>query len=114
MAKRRVAPTPVAQEALVLLGQQIRLGRHRKKWSTQGLAERLGISENTMRSIEQGSASVAVGTVFNAAVKVGVPLFTEDHTQLSQLRRQSDQALQLLPTRVRDQEDKPDDSLYDF
>ena len=43
-----------AQEAAVLLGEQIKLGRKRRRWSEQNLAERAGISRATLQKIEKG------------------------------------------------------------
>ncbi len=53
-----------AQEAAVLMGEQIKLGRKQRHWSEINLAERAGISRATLQKIENGAMSCAVGLVF--------------------------------------------------
>ena len=65
------------------------------------LAERAGITTPTLSRIEHGDMTVGLGTAFEAATLVGVPLFYEDRAQLSdELARARDRAA-LLPQRVR-------------
>lgn len=47
MAKERVY-TKYAQEAAFLMGQQIKLARKNRKWSSANLAERAGITRLTL------------------------------------------------------------------
>jgi transcriptional regulator with XRE-family HTH domain len=51
---------PSLQRALKQLGENIRLARLRRKFSTILVAARAGIARNTLRSIEQGDASVSL------------------------------------------------------
>ena len=67
-----------AVDAALLLGQQIELARSRRGMSPEELAERAGISTNTLREIEKGGMTVAVGLVFEVAALVGVCLFEPD------------------------------------
>jgi transcriptional regulator with XRE-family HTH domain len=64
-----------ATDAALLLGQQIELARSRRGMSREELAERAGISTDTLREIEKGGMTVAVGLVFEVAALVGVCLF---------------------------------------
>ena len=64
------------------------------------LAERAGISLGTLRSVERGSLTVAVGIVFELAHLVGVDLFG-DPAALPALRSQANGRLRLLPSRIR-------------
>ena len=70
--------SPVSSEALRLLGARVRLGRRQRRWTVEGLAERVGVSPTTVRKVEHGDATVAIGTAFEAAVLVGVALFHDD------------------------------------
>ncbi len=70
--------SPVSSEALRLLGARVRLGRRQRRWTVEGLAERVGVSPTTIRKVEHGDATVAIGTAFEAAVLVGVALFHDD------------------------------------
>jgi transcriptional regulator with XRE-family HTH domain len=70
--------TPITREAARLLGARIQLGRKERRWTLRQLAERVGVTEGTLRKIERGDLSVNLGSAFEAAALVGVPLFDED------------------------------------
>jgi serine/threonine-protein kinase HipA len=89
------------REVLALLGQQIRVGRKERRWSAQDLAERAGISRDTLQHIEKGDARCAIGLVFEVAALVGVPLFTLDLPTLARERSHAEAKLALLPKAVR-------------
>ena len=69
MAKQRVY-SKYTQEAVTLLGEQIKLGRKQRKWSENALAERSGISRATLQKIESGKMTSAIGLVFEVATLV--------------------------------------------
>ncbi len=98
-----------ALEAATLLGLEIAQARRERTWTTTELAERAGISRPTLRKIEQGDPTVALGTVFEVATLVGVPLFGADPSELGTLVRRSRDRLQLLPERVREPAEPVDD-----
>ena len=52
---------PQTREILAQMGEQIRLARLRRKLQAKLVAERAGISRQTLNSIESGSPTVAVG-----------------------------------------------------
>lgn len=111
MAKHEVAISPVARDAIVTLGQRIKVARIQRGWTITDLAARSLISAPTIRNIEAGAAGTAVGTVFHAAFLVGVPLFgIDDPAELARLRRQGEDTLALLPARVRTSRDDIDDN----
>jgi transcriptional regulator with XRE-family HTH domain len=65
------------------------------------LADRVGITDQTLRKVERGDMTVGIGIVFEAATLVGVSLFHEDRDRLSlDVDRARAQAA-LLPRRVR-------------
>lgn len=99
MARRQVAPTRPALDALAVLGAQIRLGRHNKKWTAADLATRVGVGPRTITAVERGAPGVAIGTVLSAASLVGVPLFGADGVELARLRRRGEEHIALLPSR---------------
>lgn len=53
--------TPSIQRILTQMGEQIRLARLRRDLPTSLVAERAGISRQTLAAIEKGSASVSMG-----------------------------------------------------
>ena len=62
MENKNSGMTPSLQRLLKDVGDNIRLARLRRKFSTTLIAERAGISRNTLRSIEQGESSVSFGS----------------------------------------------------
>jgi transcriptional regulator with XRE-family HTH domain len=93
--------SPVATEALRLLGERIRVARRRRRWTVEDLAERIGASHGTVTKLERGDPGVRIGTVFEAAVLLGVPLFHADPVRREVERRQLATELALLPKRAR-------------
>jgi transcriptional regulator with XRE-family HTH domain len=92
---------PATRDALAVLGVQIAQARRDLGWTAAELAERLGVSAPLVSRIETGHPSVRIGTVFDAAVLCGVPLFLPDTAELGRLAATARQRLALLPQRVR-------------
>lgn len=90
-------PTPKARDAARVLGAQIAAARRRRRWTAVRLAEQVNVSLPTLRKIERGDPSVALGTVLDAAVAVGVPLFGSD---VDRLAEHIEDRVALLPDRV--------------
>jgi transcriptional regulator with XRE-family HTH domain len=84
-----------------VLGNQIKLARHRRGWSIADLAARLGVNPRTVTNLEAGVPTVSIGTVFNAAFLVGVDLFGLSGPELARARRAGEETLALLPAKVR-------------
>lgn len=99
MAKRQIAPTRAAEDALAVLGAQIRLARNQKNWTAEELGSRIGTGARTVTAIERGAPGVAVGTVFSAASVLGVALFGADDDERARLRRRGEERVALLPSR---------------
>ena len=90
------------REALELLGSSIRAGRLRRRWTIRELAERVGVSHVTITKVERGDPGVALGTAFEAATLVGIPLFHPDaDVRMRQLAHKRIE-LALLPSRARE------------
>ena len=58
-------PQPV-RRALRKLGEDLALARRRRRISTASMAERVQVSVATLRRMERGDATVAIGTVAQA------------------------------------------------
>jgi transcriptional regulator with XRE-family HTH domain len=102
--------SPTTTEALQLLAAQIRLARKERRWSQQELADRAGIAVRTLRNIEHGAPEVSLGTAFEVAVLVGVPLFHAERSRLSLDLDRTRARSAVLPERVRPRgEDVRDD-----
>jgi len=105
----------VAENALAVLGHEIRLSRKGKNMKIVELAARTGLSPRTISAIETGSPSTSVGNVFTVAVAVGFPLFSmNDPSELLAHRRRGEQKLALMPTRVDRPRVEGDDGDFDF
>jgi transcriptional regulator with XRE-family HTH domain len=83
MAKRQHAYPPTVHEAAELLGAEIKRARLARRWTVRELAERAGISPATLQKVERGNPSVSLGTAFDVATLVGVPLFYTDGSRLA-------------------------------
>ena len=101
MSKINVAVSRAARDALGVLGNQIRLGRYARGWTIAEMAARLGVNPRTASALEAGAPTVSIGTVFNAAVLVGVDLFGLTGSDLARARRAGEETLALLPEKVR-------------
>jgi transcriptional regulator with XRE-family HTH domain len=89
-------PTPKARAAARILGAQISAVRKHRRWTTTRLAEQSNVSLPTLRKIEKGDPSVSIGSVLDAAVAVGVPLFGSD---VNRLAEHIEDRIALLPDR---------------
>lgn len=92
--------SPTTKEALAVMGGQIRLARKEHGMTQVELAERMGVSRNTLLAIEKGHPTSEIGLVFEAAILVGVPLFVEDTASLQIHRTRIDDKLALLPKSI--------------
>ena len=89
-----------ARAAVRLLGTEIARERKRRRVTAADLAERARISVITLRKVERGEPSVAIGIVFEVAVLLGIDLLgTPDEVHARTRRVQ--ESLALLPQRVR-------------
>lgn len=91
----------LSEEALALLGKQIRLARKGRRMSEGELSERIGIARSTLQRIEQGDPVVEIGLVFEAAVLAGVDLFVPAATTLAPQISRIDDKLALMPASIR-------------
>lgn len=90
-----------AQQAAVLMGQQIKLARKKRKMSEAVLAERAGISRSTVQKIESGEMTSAIGIVFELATIVGVCLFEPTERVLALQIELAQCKICLMPKRIR-------------
>jgi transcriptional regulator with XRE-family HTH domain len=114
MSRRVIAVSRASADALEVLGNQIKMARHTRGWTVADLAARLGVNPRTVTNIESGSPTVSIGTVFNAAFTVGVNLFGLEGPELARARRQGEETLALLPSKVRKPVVKEDRDDFDF
>ncbi len=84
-----------------MLGSQVALARRERRWTLAELAERVGVSVVTIRKVERGDPSVALGTALEAAALVGVVLFDPDPTRRALEAEIVRARLALLPATVR-------------
>ncbi len=56
---------PKHKKILEIFGENIKLARKRRRLTSVQVAERAGISRNTLYFIEKGKESVSIGAVFN-------------------------------------------------
>lgn len=93
--------SPRTLDVARVLGLEIASARQSRRWSQEELAERAGVSANTLRSVERGSPTVTLGIVSELASLVGIDLFGAGPADLPALVAHSQDRLALLPARVR-------------
>lgn len=88
-------------DAARVLGLEIARARRAGRWTINELAERAGVSRVTVRAVEAGTPTVAIGTVFELATILGIDLFGASPAELPELLARGRDRLALLPARVR-------------
>ena len=66
------ALSPSQQRTLTTLGENIKYARLRRDLSSEQIAERAGISRNTLIKIEKGDEGVAIGYYFRVLAVLGL------------------------------------------
>ena len=102
--KKTLTHLPSTTYALRTLGTQIAVARRELGWTAADLAQRLAVTAQLVSRIERGAASTAVGTVFEAAVLCGIPLFGTDPDDVRSMAAVAENErlrLALLPSRTR-------------
>ena len=72
MPRKKKAILPKHQRMLETLGENLRLARLRRHLSSAIVAERAGISRNTLYELEKGSASSSISTLFLVLFVLGL------------------------------------------
>jgi transcriptional regulator with XRE-family HTH domain len=72
MPKSTVPTFPGVQKQLTALGLRLRLARERRRLGTELFAERMGVSRETLRRMEKGDPTIAVGTFMRALRVLGL------------------------------------------
>ncbi|KGM11400.1 helix-turn-helix transcriptional regulator [Cellulomonas bogoriensis] len=101
--------SPATLDATVTLGLLVAAARRERRMTAAELCERVGITRQTLRAIESGAPTVAIGTVFEVATVLAVPLFDRDPVGLATVRARLNERLAVLPQRVRPVAEVDDD-----
>jgi transcriptional regulator with XRE-family HTH domain len=101
MPKVSIHTGPATKAALAHFAALLRVRRKERNLKLDELAARLGVSIPTVRTMLEGSPSVAAGTYFQAAHLLGVPLFDPDPDRLAATASRTAEIDTLLPQRVR-------------
>jgi transcriptional regulator with XRE-family HTH domain len=72
MAKSTLASFPSVIAQLADLGERLRLARARRDIGTELFAERMNVSRETLRRLEKGDPSIAIGTYVRALSVLGL------------------------------------------
>lgn len=72
MSRDKRVVFPSLSRILVEFGENIRLARLRRKFSTMIVAERAGIARNTLRAVERGDPNVTLGAYMSVLFCLGL------------------------------------------
>jgi transcriptional regulator with XRE-family HTH domain len=72
MSNKKNIILPKGLRILQELGENIKLARLRRNYTSKQVAERANISRNTLTSIENGSESVSIGAYFSVLTVLGL------------------------------------------
>jgi transcriptional regulator with XRE-family HTH domain len=72
MSRTHLPLTPTLTKLSSSLGQRLQLARCRRDLSTTVFAERVGISRNTLKRLEEGDPNVSLGTYLRALRVLGL------------------------------------------
>ena len=72
MGRNTIVLLPSLQRRLTEIGENIRLARLRRRFSTTQVSERAGITRATLRAIEQGNPTVSFGAYANVLFCLGL------------------------------------------
>lgn len=72
MSKTTLPTFPSMLRQLAALGERLRLARLRRKLTAELFAERMGISRETLRRLERGDPTIAMGTYMRALRVLGL------------------------------------------
>ena len=70
--KKAVMASPMAKRQVVKLGDNIKVARLRRNLSLRAVAQRAGISLNTVVAIENGEPGVSIGAIVNVLHCLGL------------------------------------------
>ncbi len=72
MPKSTLPVFPSVLKQLAALGERLRLARARRGLQTELFAERVGVSRETLRRMEKGDSTIAIGTYLRALRVLGL------------------------------------------
>lgn len=99
--------SPMAQEAVTLLGLEIAAARKERRWSQTELAERAGVSRSMVQRVEKGSLKSEIGVVFEMASLLKINLFGD---QRRQRLASAHEKAPLIPQRIKQSPGTVDDN----
>ena len=70
--QKKILLAPKTAKILETVGEQIRLARLRRKLSVALVAERAGVSRQTVWKVEKGNSSVAIGIYAKVLAVIGL------------------------------------------
>ncbi len=72
MGRSKTVLLPQQEKRLRQMGEQIKLARLRRNLSLELVAERAGVSRQSVASVEKGNSSVAMGIYANVLLALGL------------------------------------------
>lgn len=99
----RIPPTPIrtVENRLAALGENLRLARLRRRLTAAMVAERAGVSRQTLSAVERGQSTVSLGVYANVLFVLGLDADLDAVARDDELGRKLQDAGLRTPRRVR-------------
>ncbi len=107
MVKTTLPAFPSVLRQLAALGERLQLARKRRRITAELFSERMGVSRETLRRLENGDPTIAMGTYMRALRVLGLDGDIDGLARDDELGRKL-QDLALTPARKRSTTSKPD------
>ena len=116
MSKAIIQRAPVSLQIINIIGGMILVARKSKQWRQVDLAKRLGITRQTVARMESGDPNIAIGTYFEAAWILELPILPGIEVRQTQKQDLLNDILQYLnrnlPERINMKIGKPIDDKF--
>lgn len=102
--------SPTTKHLVRYLGQMIKIARKEQQMPLGDLSNRMGVSKHIIEDIESGKTAVTIGSYFEAALIVGIPLLGGSREHASNMSKLLSYMNKLIPEVMENHRTEVDDN----